>query len=214
MPLASAQLVSAITSGQTVFNIQNAVVPTGAVGFPAVGVYSTPQLPVLIDSEVMYAVVQNPSGTLQVRSRGAEGTQAQPHDALANIYVGTGTDYGAQPAGNTRFIDANLPTVVSIGSLVYTVTIIPGDTTFNINAGSAAAITLGAPLLSMNGTIYTFLSNTALAHVITATALINNGLSGSPWTTATFPAQIGGSLILMAANGVWNVLPGTTATLT
>ena len=203
MPLASAQLVSFITSGQTVFNIQNVVVPTGAVGFPAVGVYSNPQLPVLIDSEVMYAVLQNPSGTLQVRSRGAEGTQAQPHDALANIYVGTGTDYGAQPAGNSGFFDANLPTVVSIGSLVYTVTIIPGDTTFNINAGSAAAITLGAPLLSMNGTIYTFLSNTALAHVITATSLILSGSGAQPKTTLTFPAIAGAGVTLVAENGFW-----------
>ncbi len=203
MPLASAQLVSAITPGQTVFNFQTVVLPTGAVGFPAVGVYANPQLPLMIDSEVMYVVLQNPSGTLQVRSRGAEGTLASAHDALANIYIGTATDYGQNPVGNSGYFDANLPTVVSIGSLVYTVTIIPGDTTFNINAGSAAAITLPAPLLSMNGTIYTFLSNTALAHVITATSLIISGSGAQPKSTLTFPAVAGAGVTLIAENGLW-----------
>ena len=87
--LASTQLSAAITANQTIFGIGTVTTPTGSVGFPPVGVYANPQQPLMIDGEIMYLVIQNPAGTLQVRSRGAEGTVASAHDILANVYTGT-----------------------------------------------------------------------------------------------------------------------------
>ena len=216
-PLASAQLVSAITVNQLTFGIQNVITPTGAVGFPSVGVFTTPQLPVIIDQEVMYCVLQQPSGTLIVRSRGAEGSAAQPHDALANVYIGGATDMGTPAIGTSGFFDPNLPYVLSIGTSPFVIVmppLVPGNVTYNINTASAVAITLPAPLLSMNGTTYTFTSNTAFAHVITATNLIQSGVGGQPKTTVTFNAIQGAGLILTAENGLWNIpAPSPTVTI-
>jgi hypothetical protein len=213
--LTSAQLTAAITANQVTFGIQNVTTPVGSPGFPAVGIIATPQLPIVIDQEVMWCVQQPVSGTILVRGRGAEGTTAQPHDALSNVYIGTAFDMGAPSVGAFGFFDPNLPYVLSIGSATYTVNFnVPGNLTFNINTtGGAAAITLPAPLLSMNGTTYTFTSNTANGHVITATNLIQSGQGTQPHSTITFAAIIGAGLILTAENGFWNV-PSPSATVT
>lgn len=204
---ASAQLVSAITANQTLINIQSVVTPTGSIGFPAVGVFNNFQQPLIIDQEIMYIVQQPTSGVLLVRSRGAEGTLATAHDALANVYTGAATDFGAAPAGTSGFFDANLSGVVSIGSAIYTVTLGPGDTVFNINVtGGGAAITLPTPIGGMNGTMYRFTSNTANAHVITCTSGIQSGSGAQPKSTITFAAVIGASVGLVAENGFWNVV--------
>jgi len=74
------------------------------------------------------------------------------------------------------------------------------------------------PTIAQNGLKLIFTSQTAAAHVITSTAGINNGLTGSPWTTATFAAFIGAGFSLVANNGTWNVLAapvtGSTVVLT
>ena len=211
--LTSATLVAPITANQTTFAIQGLTVPTGSVGFPAVGVYAIPQQPILIDSEIMYLVIQSSSGYLTVRSRGAEGTQAMAHDALANVFTGLPLDFGTPPAGAPGFFDPNLPAVVTIGSATYTVGIALGDTTFIINTVGAAAITLPAPLASMNGTIYSFTSNAASAHVITATNLINSGTGTQPKSTITFGATLGAGVELQATNGLWNIYGSNFVTI-
>lgn len=83
-----------------------------------------------------------------------------------------------------------------------------------ITKATAAAMTLGAPTVAQDGDLLIITSETAAAHTVTATTLLANGLSGTPWTTATFAAQIGATLTLMAANGLWNVIaqPGVTIT--
>lgn len=216
-PLASAQLTSAITANQTVFNIGTATVPTGSVGFPPVGVYANPQQPLLIDGEVMYIVLQNPSGTLQVRSRGAEGgTPAVAHDALANCYTGLASDFQAPAPGVSGFADPNLDTPTSIGNVnAFTLTVPVFNTTYNINTTpTPAAITLPAPLLSQNGLRLTFVSTTAIAHVITATNLFQSGAGAQPKSTATFAAVVGAGFTIVAENGLWTTpTPSTTVTV-
>jgi hypothetical protein len=217
--LASTQLTSAITANQTVFGISTITTPTGSVGFPPVGVYANPQQPVMIDGEIMYLVIQNPAGTLQVRSRGAEGTVASAHDILANVYTGTPTDFGPSSIGVSGFFDPNQDGIISIGT-TSTYTVVPasgiGNQTYNINTTpTAAAITLPAPLLSQNGTRLTFISTTAIAHVITATSLFQTGVGAQPKSTATFAAIVGAGFTVVAENGFWTVpTPSTTVTIT
>ena len=206
--LTSMQLTAPITANQTLFQVQNVTTPAGAVGLPSIGPFGfgTIQLPLQVDSEIMYLVAQPSSGFLQVRARGAEGTLAVAHDALSNCYTGYSTDFNTIPAANWTFQDFNQAGAFSIGSTTYTVGTLPlGNTTFNINATSAAAITLLAPLLSQNGLVLTFTANTASAHTVTATGLIHDG-SGTLRNTATFSGQIGAVVQFSIQNGFYNVV--------
>ena len=202
---ASAQLVSAITANQTVFGIQNIVTPAGSVGFPAVGVYANPQQPLLIDSELMYIVLQPVAGTLQVRSRGAEGTLAGAHDALANIATGLATDFGPNPAGSFTFLDSSDDPAIALGTTPQTLVLPTGNTNYNINTATAGTFTLSAPLASQNGLVIAFTSNTPNAHVLSAPSLFMDGTGTLPHSTCTFPSKQGVTVTLMAENGFWNV---------
>jgi hypothetical protein len=204
-PLASAQLSAAITPNQLSFAIQSGVTPTGAVGFPPVGTFPQVQLPLQIDSEIMYVVNQPSSGLLVVRSRGAEGTIASSHDFLTPVYIGASTDFGPNPPAISGFIDITNAYPINIGSLTYTVALPSSDTIYNINAVAAAAITLPTPLGSQNGLVIKFTANTGSAHVITCTSGIQSGVSTQPKSTITFGGIIGAGCELVAENGFWNV---------
>lgn len=202
---ATAQLVSAITANQTVFGIQNVVTPVGSVGFPPVGVYATPQQPLLIDSEIMYIVLQPVAGTLQVRSRGAEGTAAIPHDILANVATGLPTDFGPNPIATWGFLDMTDAFAVMLGTTPQTLALPTSDTVYGINTATAATITLPAPPAGLNGVELTFTSNTANAHVLSAPTLFQDGAGTIPHGTATFPSKQGVSVTLLIQNGLYNV---------
>lgn len=73
-------------------------------------------------------------------------------------------------------------------------------------SASAAALTLEAPTAEEGGTIMRITSRTAKAHVITATGLINDGVTGGAKDLATFAAFAGASITLVADNLKWNVL--------
>lgn len=83
-----------------------------------------------------------------------------------------------------------------------------------ITKATAAAMTLAAPALADDGAVLIITSETAAAHTVTATTLLADAVSGSPHTTATFAAFIGTSLVLMAANKLWNVVASTGVTIT
>lgn len=70
---------------------------------------------------------------------------------------------------------------------------------------SASAFTLAAPTAAQNGTRITITSGSAYAHVITATGLIHDGVTGGAKNTATFGAFIGATIVLIAYNGKWHV---------
>lgn len=84
------------------------------------------------------------------------------------------------------------------------VTIANGTVVFT-KAG-VAAMTLAAPTAAQEGTTITFTSRTAHAHTVTATGLIEDGVTGGAKTTATFAAFAGASLTLQAINLKWNVI--------
>jgi hypothetical protein len=85
---------------------------------------------------------------------------------------------------------------------------------FPITKATAAAIVLVAPSKAQDGLTLVFTSLTAAAHVITATTLLADAVTGSPHTTATFAAFIGASLTLQAQNGLWNVIAAVVVPIT
>jgi hypothetical protein len=89
--------------------------------------------------------------------------------------------------------------------------LIGGD--FVITKAGVAAMTLAAPSAAQNGLTLTVTSNTANAHTITATGLLNDGVIGGAKTTATFAAFAGASITLRAYEGKWMVLGKNVVTI-
>jgi hypothetical protein len=83
-----------------------------------------------------------------------------------------------------------------------------------ITKGSAAALTLAAPTAAQAGTRLTVMAGTAFAHVITATGLLDDGITGGSKTTATFGAFVGASIELLAYNLKWIVVSKNVVTIT
>lgn len=72
-----------------------------------------------------------------------------------------------------------------------------------ITKATAAALTLAAPALADDGLKIQVFSATAAAHTVTATGLFQDGAGHTD--LATFAAQIGASIGLMAYQGKWMV---------
>jgi len=74
-----------------------------------------------------------------------------------------------------------------------------------LTKGSAGAQTLAAPTAAQQGTRVTVVAGSAFAHVITATGLLDDGVTGGSKNTATFGAFVGSSITLIAYNLKWVV---------
>lgn len=213
MAITQTTLTTAITaSGNTL------VVGSGS-GFPSVGTIANPAYPVRIGNEFMYAYAQPVSGTILVRGRGSRGTAAAAHDLLSKVEVSaTPSDFPNIPAGADTELPPYVANQVTIGQdLTFTsadVAAITQNTVYPITKASAAAIVLVAPSKAQDGLVLTFTSLTAAAHVITATTLLGDAVSGSPHTTATFAAYIGASITLQVQNGIYNVISAVGVTIT
>lgn len=85
--------------------------------------------------------------------------------------------------------------------------------TATLTKAGVAAMTLAAPTVAQEGTLITVVSQTANAHTITATGLIDDGVTGGSKTTATFAAFAGASIVLMASNLKWAVISKNTVTI-
>lgn len=88
-----------------------------------------------------------------------------------------------------------------------------------VTKAGVIALTLAAPTAGVDdGMVISITSaNGAYADTLTATALLQNGANGSPFTTATFGVTstfIGGTLVLKAYNGFWFVVSATGVALT
>ena len=201
MALQSTQLVNAITSSQLTFAVVSAPSACPAVGTIAASV----GVPCLIGSEIMFIVAQPALNILQVRGRGSDGTAAVAHDVLANLIVSaTPGDFPLAAPATMVSIDSAQDYVVDIGQ-DGVILIGNTNTIYNINKASAAALTLPAPSLAQQGLQVQITSQTAAAHVVTATGLIMDGSSSAPRTTMTFAAFKGATIELVAENGFWNV---------
>jgi len=205
MALQSAQLTSAITSGQLTFQLTNLSANAQSALPPVGGVPQSIGTPMLIDGEFMYAVSQPVIGTVVVRARGTESA-AVAHDTLANVYFSNQpSDFPLPGAAQLTTIDEATANAVSLGQ-DQTITLPALNTTYNINKATAAAIIVTAPNLGMNGVNATFISNTAAAHVLTATSLINDGTASVPKSTVTFNGTKGASVQFVVENGLLAVV--------
>lgn len=86
------------------------------------------------------------------------------------------------------------------------------DGTYVITKAGVAALTLAAPTATTSdGTILVITSNSAFAHTLTATGLLQTGTATV--NLATFAAFAGATITLMAYQGKWNVISSTAVVL-
>lgn len=117
--------------------------------------------------------------------------------------------YGNQPgpslvSGETGAV----PSTVADGNKVH---VYSGDGAIAVRShtavltkGSAAAMTLAAP--TVNGIEIQISAGSAFAHVVTATGLIDDGVTGGGKNTWTSAAFVGSSIRLISYNGHWLVI--------
>lgn len=78
--------------------------------------------------------------------------------------------------------------------------------TAKLTKGSAGAYTLRAPTEAEEGLVLKVISGSAFAHVVTATNLIDDGVTGGAKDTATYAAFVGAAMTLIASDGKWTTL--------
>lgn len=174
-------------------------------GFPAVGTYAQPPQLMQVDSEYMLIQLVPVANTVKVMQRGCNGSKVTAHDILAPVVTSSViADFAEVAQGEvvTRPPDVWLNATLGQDGAI---TIPNKNSNILITKASACLFTLAAPSKDQDGLTLRISSATAQAHVLTATTLLENGLSGSPFTTATWAAFIGGTLTLVAFNGVWNL---------
>lgn len=112
------------------------------------------------------------------------------------------------------------PQAVTANGLINTQTLLTTDgaispstaATYVITKAGVLAATLTAPATADNGKVITITSATANAHTLTATGLLQTGSANV--NLATFAAQPGAGLTLMAYAGKWNVVSSVGITFT
>lgn len=200
MALVKTTLTAPITGSQVLFGVAS------TAGFPAVGtIVNTPVQMIQIDDEFMFLVQVTAPNTILVRGRGSDGTTGDPHDINAVVITSAvPNDFTAPAPGQSTQRPPFAPDLESYGQSA-AIAVPIQDTKAFLTGSVAQAMTLGAPSLSSNGMEFVITSQTAFAHTIVATALFDTGVAGSPFTTATFAAQPGATMWLLAQNGLWNV---------
>ena len=128
--------------------------------------------------------------------------------AVANGNVeGVALEAAAADGDIINVLQVNAPVVnpVTLYAASGAITVAPGLAVIT-KTGSLAAMTLAAPTSAQNGLILRVTSTTAFAHTITATSLIDDGVTGGSKTTITFAAFAGASCELVAYEGKWLTL--------
>lgn len=198
MALSQTSLSAAITAAQLTLPVSS------TAAFPAVGSVGFRQI-VQIDAEFMLAVGVPVSGQIVVAMRGYDGTVAAAHDILSPVVTSTlASDFGVPTPSTVVTTNPSSDLLVTIGQ-DGAIAVPMQNTIVQITKASALAATLAAPSIAENGLVLVLTSQTAFAHVVTATSLFADAVTGAPHTTATFAAFKGASLTLIAENGLWNV---------
>ena len=193
---------------------------SSGTGFPTAGATLPSQNYVCrIDKEMFLAITQPAAGIIKIAQRGYNGTFAAAHDLLAKVEVGLPSDYAAPSPGTTTNLPPYLPNQQTLGeSITWTADQVAAwgnqPQIFAMTKASALAIVLPAPSKAQDGLTLQFTNLTAVAHVITATGLLEDGVTGGGKNTATFGAFVGASLTLMAQNGLWNVMGQVVCVIT
>ena len=190
------------------------MVPASLTAFPAAGITlgASPQQPVWVQDELMYCYGVTLAGIVQIRSRGSEGQRAVFHDINSPVVTSPNpADFPALATGSMVMQNISDTDVQTLGS-TQTISAPNEDVRYALNGTAAITVTLTAPTLAPNGIRVSFTSLTAFAHALTgATALFNNGAAGSPFTSITYPAQVGATVTLETWNGLYNVVAANGA---
>lgn len=213
MALIRVTLTAPITSGQT----QNIPVSsTSNSAFPAVGAPPVSYQPLVIDDEVMFLVNVPAVNLINVRMRGSDGTDAVAHDTGSSVVTsGTPSDFPLLQAGMMTLRPVSGPDIVTYGQAAEAIAVPTEATTYAFLAPtSAGAFTFSTPSLALNGMEITFTSQTAFAHTITSASSFFTGAANGPFSTITFPANVGASVQLVAQNGLWNVINASITPVT
>ncbi len=183
-------------------------------GFPAVGTNGNRQL-ALCDAEYMLIESVPVANTIKVLQRGYNGTSAVAHGVLAPFTTSaTAGDMAGPATGHLTSRPQGYDDIVSIGANGVIAVPAKNTTVLLVKATALSATTLGAPGLDQNGLRLTITNQTAAAHVITATSLISDGVTGGAKSTLTFGAFVGASIVLEADNGLWNVISAVVCPVT
>lgn len=198
MALTSTTLASALTADALKLQV------TSATGFAVGNILR-------VDNEFMEQTAAA-SGTVIPVKRGIYGSAVKAHAVLADLTTGLPNDYPSVPAGNRLSTEPFNNTMISVGA-DGPVTIPGGGHQLVVlkKATALATTVLADPSLAQDGTRVTITSNTAAAHVITST--FRDGTSGAH-TTATYAAQAGATMELVAVDGGWNVVALQNVTVT
>lgn len=164
------------------------------------------------------------AGDATVRYRTAAGTvkmvASEAITAGASVYAAASGKVGAS---GTLLVGTALDAATADNDVIEvlrdtasnqnTVTAYAANGALTIASGTAMltkagvnAMTLAAPTAVQEGTTLVVVSQTANAHTITATGLLDDGVTGGSKTTATFAAFAGATVTLMASNLKWAVV--------
>lgn len=213
MALVRTTLTAPITASQLTFGVAS----TSNQAFPAVGGAPVQMQPLCIDDEVMFIVSCPAVNVVTVRMRGSDGTDAVSHDTGSSVVTSAtpAQDFPGLQAGTMTLRPVSNPDIVTYGQQSEALNVPTEANTYAFLAPpSAGAFTLGAPSLALNGSELTITSQTAFAHVVSAPGLFFTGAASGPFSTMTFPAQVGASVQLVAQNGFWNVINASITPVT
>ncbi len=170
---------------------------------------------VKIENEFTNVLTVPSTTSITVRMRGDQGSAALAHAILAPVETtATASDWPGGPIASSAPIPTYAPLLLSVGANGV-IPVPTQNTTILLTKGSAlASTTLGAPSTANDGIVLTITNTTAFAHVITATSLISDGVTGGAKSTLTFGAFVGSSITLMAANGLWQVISAVVCPVT
>lgn len=107
------------------------------------------------------------------------------------------------------------------GGMIDSTTVYPVAVALTVQPGlavltkaTAGAYTIPAPSNpGDNGMQMTIVSATAAAHTVTGVALLADGATGAPHSTATYNAYKGAALRIEAYGGLWNVIGTSNVTV-
>lgn len=145
-------------------------------------------------------------------------------DQADNVTIsggGPGVVAGAKVAGQPADMSAASAATVSAAQTaqmpvnIYTVdgAITVATQRAVLSKTSAAAMTLAAPTAAQNGLTIIITAGTAFAHVVTATGLIDDGVTGGAKNTITLGAFVGATATIYAYNLHWVLQSKTVATV-
>jgi hypothetical protein len=118
-----------------------------------------------------------------------------------------GTFTGPSIVGGSSSSKENQVTISGDGAITI------ARSTVLLTKGSAAAITLAAPTAAQAGTTIVIVAQSAFAHVVTATGLIDDGTTGGSKNTWTSAAFVGSAITLQAINLKWTVVSKNLGTV-